>query len=134
MTKDEKNNRVTVTRRSVNSARGISTKYRVVEEKNGMALLEIELLTGRTHQIRAQAACHGHPLAGDKKYGGSPFPGKRDNSHKESFYLHAWRLELPAETTISKTSVSADTPLPRLIEAPLPEKFRKKIMELFGKA
>jgi len=49
---------------------------------------QMEIKTGRTHQIRAQAASHGHPLAGDRKYGGHPFCGK-------SFFLHAAELELP---------------------------------------
>jgi len=49
---------------------------------------QMEIKTGRTHQIRAQAASHGHPLAGDRKYGGHTFNGK-------SFFLHAAELELP---------------------------------------
>ncbi len=50
-------------------AKEIRTEYRVLAEKNGDALLEIALLTGRTHQIRAHMAHIGHPLWGDGKYG-----------------------------------------------------------------
>ena len=50
-------------------AKEIITEYRVLAEKNGDALLEIALLTGRTHQIRAHMAHIGHPLWGDGKYG-----------------------------------------------------------------
>ncbi len=50
-------------------AKEICTEYRVLAEKNGDALLEIALLTGRTHQIRAHMAHIGHPLWGDGKYG-----------------------------------------------------------------
>ena len=47
----------------------IVTKYRVLKENGGTSLLEIELVTGRTHQIRAHMAFIGHPLIGDGKYG-----------------------------------------------------------------
>lgn len=50
---------------------GLETKtyYKVIDEKNGCSEVEIELFTGRTHQIRAQMAHIGHPLVGDNKYG-----------------------------------------------------------------
>ncbi|GHV00851.1 hypothetical protein FACS1894211_09230 [Clostridia bacterium] len=47
----------------------IVTKYRVLKESGGTSLIEAELVTGRTHQIRAQFAHIGHPLIGDGKYG-----------------------------------------------------------------
>ncbi len=68
--KDQDNNRVFVydMRRNENSLTAI-TLYRVLEKKETTALVEAELLTGRTHQIRAQFAHNGFPLVGDMKYG-----------------------------------------------------------------
>lgn len=52
------------------NARRVSLDYRVTARRDGHSLLEIELHTGRTHQIRAQLSHAGYPLAGDTKYGG----------------------------------------------------------------
>ncbi len=67
--KDEKKNRVFVTDKMQPGAKTCQTNYKVLTSQNGLSLVECELITGRTHQIRAQFAHAGHPLLGDGKYG-----------------------------------------------------------------
>ena len=70
-------------------AKRIATRYRVLAEKNGDSLIEVELLTGRTHQIRAQFAEIGHPLLGDGKYGVNRDDKRRGYKFQA---LYAYRL------------------------------------------
>ncbi|MBE6735146.1 MAG: RluA family pseudouridine synthase [Ruminococcaceae bacterium] len=71
LTKDEKKNKVSVKKNS-DEGKEIATKYRVLHSSGKYSLVEVDLLTGRTHQIRAHMASIGTPLAGDTKYGGHP--------------------------------------------------------------
>ena len=67
--KDAVKNRVFVTDGPKPGAKTCQTNYKVLDSRNGLSLVECELITGRTHQIRAQFAHAGHPLLGDGKYG-----------------------------------------------------------------
>jgi len=67
--KDAKKNKVFVTDQPQPGAKTCQTNYKVLASANGLSLVECELITGRTHQIRAQFAHAGHPLLGDGKYG-----------------------------------------------------------------
>jgi len=92
MVKDQKNNTVTVYSKKPEGqpdAKQMITDYRVVSEKNGLSLLEIDLITGRTHQIRAHLSSIGHPLLGDGKYGVN-----REDRHMGYKYqaLYAYKL------------------------------------------
>ena len=88
--KNEKQNRVYVSSNSTDSSKSISTKYKVLGTKNGLSLIEVELLTGRTHQIRAHFASAGTPLLGDGKYGTNE-QNKKYGGYKKQF-LYSYKL------------------------------------------
>ena len=85
--KDAVKNRVFVTDSPKPGAKTCQTNYKILAARNGLSLVECELITGRTHQIRAQFAHAGHPLLGDGKY------GKLDKRYDRTYQaLYSYRL------------------------------------------
>ncbi len=91
LTKNEQKNLVKVTKGKVDGSKEIKTKYKVISKdfENDLTLVEVELLTGRTHQIRAHFASIGHPLLGDGKYGTNKL--NKEFGYKKQF-LYSYKL------------------------------------------
>jgi len=98
--KDEKRNQVRVYDKDPpKAAKRIITKYKVIARRRDTALVEVELLTGRTHQIRAHFAHIGHPLVGDGKYGINK--SDRLGGHKyQALYSYRLRFSFKGEPTL----------------------------------
>ena len=93
--KDQANNIVDILTVKKPGYKEIITKYRVLDENNSLSLVEVELVTGRTHQIRAHFSSIGHPLLGDGKYG----VNRDDKKLGYKFQaLYAYRLEFRFRT------------------------------------
>ena len=95
--KDSDKNQVKIFDKQVRGSKNIITKYKVVAEKNGMSLLEVELVTGRTHQIRAHLSYIGHPLVGDGKYGINKDDRARGYKY-QALYAYRLRFDFDDET------------------------------------
>jgi 23S rRNA pseudouridine1911/1915/1917 synthase len=91
------------------------TGYRVRERLAGWTLLEVDLVTGRTHQIRVHLAALGHPVAGDTVYGTGT--ARRGPEGLGRLFLHAWRLVFATPST--GDLVRLEAPLPPELEAVL---------------
>ena len=94
--KDEKLNKVSYHKEQVEGSDYIETGVKPVKINNGLTLVEIHLITGKTHQIRLHLSTIGHPILGDMKYGDDRVNKKYYDSHKVNHQLlHAYRLEFP---------------------------------------
>jgi 23S rRNA pseudouridine955/2504/2580 synthase len=99
--KDEKSNTVRIfDKNPPKNAKNISTRYRIIARTKETSLLEVELLTGRTHQIRAHLSHIGHPLLGDGKYGINKADRLRGYKHQA---LYSYRLRFSFDTKREKT-------------------------------
>ena len=99
----------------VTDGRPSVTGYRVRERFPGWTLLELDLVTGRTHQIRVHLEAIGHPVAGDPVYGTGT--SRRGPEGLARLFLHAWRLELTSPS--GGQLIRATAPLPADLEAVL---------------
>ncbi len=86
------------------------TGYRVRERFAAWTLLELDLVTGRTHQIRVHLMALGHPVAGDPVYGTGT--SRKGPDGLERLFLHAWRLELVSPGAAKLVRVEAPLPAP----------------------
>jgi 23S rRNA pseudouridine1911/1915/1917 synthase len=99
----------------VPDGRPSTTGYRVRERFDRWTLLELDLVTGRTHQIRVHLDGIGHPVAGDPVYGTGT--SRRGPAGLDRLFLHAWRLELAAPG--DGRLIRATAPLPGELEGVL---------------
>ena len=119
--KNERTNTVQITKNeSDKNASYIKTRYYPIRQFRDRTLVEAELITGKTHQLRIHMASIGHPLLGDYKYGDRNWNNQyKQQYHIDSQLLYACRLETPKlEAPLSSFGE-------RAIEAPVPEVFIK---------
>lgn len=122
LVKNHRTNQVRYTDKAETGALPIESRYQVLKtfEKQGIpcTLLQVELVTGRSHQIRIHFASIGHPLLGDRKYGNRESIAASQTLHIRRQMLHAYEMTFP-ETTGLLASVSGKT-----VRAPLPKDMR----------
>lgn len=109
LSKDEKINKVTIHESKVEDSSYIETAYKPVKVNAGLTLLEVHLITGRAHQIRAHLASIGHPILGDLKYGDAGFNQQYKDKGVKHQLLHAYRLEFDADNILI-------APMPRIFD------------------
>jgi 23S rRNA pseudouridine955/2504/2580 synthase len=91
------------------------TRARPLAVSPTLSLLELQLLTGRTHQIRVHLAHIGHPVVGDDKYGDFAFNREMARRNAKRLCLHAWRLELAHP--LGGAALRLESPVPADVQA-----------------
>ena len=93
------------------------TSVHTILSNQAHSFVALRIKTGRTHQIRSQAAARGYPLAGDFKYGALRQQGNSSDK-RVNYFLHAWRLEIQG--------------VPMEIKAPIPKNYLQIIKKIFA--
>lgn len=113
--RDRKNRKKYTTTENITEGRDALTKYTVLSQNNGYALVKVRIFTGRTHQIRVHMTSIGHPILGD------PIYGRKDSLYPDAtLMLHSYKLGI-----IHPESGKAET-----FKAPLPAHFTKALSDL----
>jgi 23S rRNA pseudouridine1911/1915/1917 synthase len=108
LVKDDKKNKTTAYKKEMSEGSRSELNYKVISQRNGLYLIEVEPITGRPHQIRVQLASMGCPIAGDLKYG---FDAANSDA---SICLHARRLEFIHPVKQEKIIIEAALPANQL--------------------
>ena len=101
--KDSKINFVKIASMNVDGAKLSSLQYKVLKKEGNKYLIEIELITGRSHQIRVQFGSRGFPLSGDKKYGSK-------NTSSSNIQLWAYQVKFPDPYTGKELMFKSNPP------------------------
>lgn len=108
--KNEKANKSFVSDKDTPNNKKAELKYEVVAKSDNYSLLQINLISGRHHQIRVQLSAIGSPIKGDVKYG-----ARRGNKDR-SIHLHAWKIMFHHPITKEQIEVAAPLPEDKLWE------------------
>ncbi|WP_304509311.1 RluA family pseudouridine synthase [Anaerotignum sp.] len=127
LSKEEGKNQVRISKEAGIDGKESITRYRPLAYGKGYTLLEIHLITGKTHQIRAHMQSIGHPVVGDRKYGNTELNQKfRQDFALSNQFLHGARFEF-SDTRGSLAYLKGKT-----LVAPLPKVFRQIVEDIFG--
>lgn len=117
--KNEERKQVSVYNRPVPGGKSAVTLYRTLQSRGELSLVEAELLTGRTHQIRASFANAGHPLLGDGKYGRGEV-NRRYGETRQALYSYYLRFDFPTDAGMLSYLRGREFTVPRV---PFVEKY-----------
>lgn len=124
--KNESTNKVKIVQENIENSEYIETSYKPIKSNGEFTLLEVHLITGKPHQIRAHLQSIGHPILGDTKYGKKEFNLKYKSLDIKHQLLHAYKLTFPMERN-ELSDLSGES-----FYAPLPKNFKEVLKEMGG--